>query len=112
MNLPTLNFDKESANKWFETEISKMTDEKNDFVDFFSKQMKIVQPDGSKVDMNEAFITKQKQFFIEMLPEDNQKLRNYDPLGDLKIPKIDFSGVQTNLNKSKAQFEMNTFQMK
>ena len=43
MNLPTLNFDKESANKWFETEIiGKMTDEKNDFVDFFSKQMKIV----------------------------------------------------------------------
>lgn len=109
MNLPTLNFDKESANKWLETEISKMTDEKNDFVDFFSKQMKIVQPDGSKVDMNEALIMKQKQFFIERMPEENQKLRNYDPLEGMKMPKIDF---MSNLNKSKAQFEMNTLAMK
>lgn len=111
MNLPTLNFDKESANKWFETEIiGKMTDEKNDFVDFFSKQMKIVQPDGSKVDMNEALMMKQKQFFIERMPEDNQKLgKNYDPLEGMKMPKIDF---MSNLSKSKAQFEMNTNAMK
>ena len=41
MSLPTLNFDAESPIKWFDGEISKMAEDNKDFVDFFSKQMKI-----------------------------------------------------------------------
>jgi len=42
MSLPTLNFDGESPIKWLDGEINKMTEDNKDFVDFFSKQMKIV----------------------------------------------------------------------
>ena len=51
MNLPTLNFDNGTASKWLDGKINKMTEENKDSVDFFAK---IMQPDGSKVDMNEA----------------------------------------------------------
>ena len=55
MNLPTLNFDNGAANKWLDGVITKITEENKD-VDFFSKQIKIVKSDGSKVDINEALI--------------------------------------------------------
>ena len=82
-----------------------MTSDNSEFVDFFSKQMKTVNPDGSIVDMKEALIQNQKQFFaVERMP-------SYDPLGSIKdLPKIDFSGVKTNLTETntycKAQFDM------